>query len=58
MTPNMNTNSNANKKKDDPNTYTAYGDPVKSSAPPINHKFKKATSTIAESTEKGNTRND
>ncbi|MEK3937602.1 hypothetical protein MKY41_20255 [Sporosarcina sp. FSL W7-1349] len=51
MTKNINTNFNAGKKKEDPNTYTAYGDPVKSSSPPINQNFKQANSTIAESTQ-------
>jgi hypothetical protein len=55
---NMNTNASASKKKKDPNTDTAYGDPVKSSSPTINNEFKKATSTIAESTQNGNSRKD
>ena len=55
---NMNTNASADKKKKDPTTFTAYGDPVKSSSPTINNDFKKATSTIAESTQNGNSRKD
>ena len=55
---NMNTNTSDSKKKKDPNTYTAYGDPVKTSSPTINNEFKKATSPIAESTQNGNSRND
>lgn len=53
---NMNTDASASKKKKDPTTYTAYGDPVKASSPTINNEFKKATSTIAESTQNGNSR--
>jgi hypothetical protein len=54
----MNTNASASKKKKDPTTDTAYGDPVKSYSPTINNEFKKATSTIAESTQNGNSRKD
>jgi hypothetical protein len=55
---NMNTNASDSKKKKDPTTDTAYGDPVKSSSPTINNEYKKATSTIAESTQNGNSRKD
>jgi hypothetical protein len=55
---NMNSNASESKKKNDPTTYTAYGDPVKASEPTINNEFKKATSTIAESTHNGNSRKD
>ena len=55
---NMNTNESNNQKKKDPTTFTAYGDPVKASSPTINNEFKKATSPIAESTQKGNSRKD
>ena len=55
---NMNTNASASEKKKDPTTYTAYGDPVKASSPTINNQFKKATSTIAESTQNGTSRKD
>ena len=56
---NSNSNSTANKndstKKKDPTTDTAYGDPVIASSPTINNDYKKATSTIAESTQNGST---
>ncbi|KXH81983.1 hypothetical protein [Sporosarcina sp. HYO08] len=55
---NMNTNAGADKKNKDPGNYTAYGDPVKSSLPTINNEFKKANSTIAESTQNGTSRTD
>jgi len=55
---NMNTNASASKNKNDPSTYTAYGDPVKSSSPTINNEFKKSTSPIAESTQNGTSRKD
>ena len=54
---NQNMNTSNNKKKD-PTTYTAYGDPVKDSSPPINNEFKKSTSPIAESTQNGESRKD
>jgi len=52
----QNMNTSASNKKKDPNTYTAYGDPVKASSPTINNEFKKSTSPIAESTQDGNSR--
>lgn len=55
---NMNKQARASQKKKDPTTYTAYGDPVIASSPTINNEFKKATSTIAESTQNGNSRRD
>ena len=55
---NTNTNASASENKKDPGTYTAHGDPVKSSSPNINDQFKKAHSPIAESTEKGISRKD
>lgn len=55
---NLNTNSSASKKKKDPTTDTAYGDPVITSSPTINNNFKQANSTIAESTHNGNSRKD
>ena len=55
---NLNTNASASKKKTDSTTYTAYGDPVKGSLPTINNEYKKANSTIAESTQNGNSRKD
>ena len=58
MTP-QNSNKDANEiagtKKNDPTTDTAYGDPVIASSPTINNEYKKATSTIAESTQNGST---
>ena len=48
---NINANEHASKKKKDPTTETAYGDPVIASSPTINNDYKKATSTIAESTQ-------
>ena len=53
---NKNTNASASDNKKDPSTHTAYGDPVKSSSPTINDQFKKGTSPIADSTEKGTSR--
>ena len=46
-------NSNMPKKhvKDDPSTFTAYGDSVKDSSPPIDQKHKKANSPIAKKTQ-------
>ncbi|WP_252501848.1 hypothetical protein [Sporosarcina sp. Marseille-Q4943] len=58
MTQNKNTNTRNNEKKTDPNTWTAYGDPVKTSKPTINNQFKKGTSAIAESTQEGKPRKD
>lgn len=55
---NMKTNASASKKKKDPTTYTAYGDPVKGSSPTINNDFKRATSPIAKSTQNGISRKD
>jgi len=55
---NMNKQASASQKKKDPTTDTAYGDPVITSSPTINNEFKKATSTIAESTQNGNSRRD
>ena len=52
----QNINANASKKKKEPTTETAYGDPVKHSSPTINNEYKKASSAIAESTQKGNNR--
>ena len=49
----QNMNVSASKKQNDPTTDTAYGDPVKTSSPTINNEYKKATSTIAESTQSG-----
>ena len=46
-------NVNANKKKNEPTTETAYGDPVIASSPTINNEYKQASSTIAESTHNG-----
>lgn len=57
MTHNKKTNSSNTEKKTDPSTWTAYGDPVKSSKPTINDQFKKSTSPIAESTQEGKSRN-
>ena len=37
--------------KNEPNTFTAYGDPVKDSSPPIQDKHKKANSPIAKKTQ-------
>ena len=51
----QNTNT-SNKNKKDPTTDTAYGDPVISSSPTINNKYKKSTSPIAESTQNGHSR--
>lgn len=42
----QNKSTNNGMKREDPSTYTAYGDPVKSSLPPITDKFKQANSTI------------
>lgn len=55
---NINTNASTSKKKKGPTTETAYGDPVKASSPTINNEFKKATSSIAESTQNGTSRKD
>ncbi|MFX3674749.1 MAG: hypothetical protein ACE3JQ_09910 [Paenisporosarcina sp.] len=55
---NIKTNANDSKKKKDPTTDTAYGDPVIASSPTINNEFKQANSTIAESTQNGNSRKD
>lgn len=41
---------------EDLTTDTAYGDPVIASSPTINNEYKKATSTIPESTQNGNSR--
>ncbi|MDF2068527.1 hypothetical protein [Bacillus sp. Cr_A10] len=55
---NVNTNASTSKKKQVQTTDTAYGDPVKASSPTINNDYKQATSTIAESTQNGNSRKD
>jgi len=44
------------KKETGSSTYTAYGDPLKSSKPNINNPVKKENSTIAESTQEDNSR--
>ena len=51
-------NEHANKKKNEPTTETAYGDPVIVSSPTINNEYKQATSTIAESTHNGESRSE
>ncbi|ALC85866.1 hypothetical protein AM499_08535 [Bacillus sp. FJAT-22090] len=55
---NVNTNASTSKKKKVQTTDTAYGDPVKASSLTINNDYKQATSTIAESTQNGNSRKD
>ena len=48
---NKNKNSDQSLDKKDTSTYTAYGDPINDTPPAINNQYKKASSSIAESTQ-------